>query len=163
MNIETLTNEELGMLIAVIAANMSKDPHTQVGSCIMSEENEFLSVGYNTTPKNWDGEFPWNNNSKEVGEENTKYPYVIHSEVNALNNYKGSKNKLENATIYVTLFPCSNCAKNIVESGIKRVVYRDDFYKDLLDNQCSKRLLTQCGVEYVQFKELSNMKEYNLS
>ena len=128
MELEMISNEELGMLMATITSSRSMDPHTKVGSCIISEENEILSTGYNTTPRTWKGDFPWNNNTKEVGEENTKYPYVIHSEVNALNNYQGPKDKLENATIYVTLFPCSNCAKQIVESGIKRVVYRDDFY-----------------------------------
>lgn len=159
---DTLTNEELAMLIALIISRGSKDPHTKVGSCILSEENELLSIGYNNSPKKWQGEFPWNNNKEEVGEENTKYPYVIHSEVNALNKYRGPKEMLENATIYVTLFPCSNCAKQIVESGIKRVVYKDDYYKNSVDNYCAKKLLTQCGVEYIQFKELSNMEEYTI-
>ncbi|MBQ8659446.1 MAG: cytidine deaminase [Bacilli bacterium] len=159
MKLETLSTEELAMLIAMITSRMSQDPHTQVGSCIISENNEFLSIGYNKVPKAWQGDFPWARNSDEVGVENTKYPYVIHSEANALNNYKGPKEKLENATIYVTLFPCPNCAKQIVESGIKRVVYKDDFYKDTLDNQCSKRLLMQCGVEFVQFNELFNLPE----
>lgn len=163
MKVETLSNEEMAMLIAVITSRMSKDPHTKVGSCIMSEKNEILSIGYNATPKTWKGDFPWNNNTKEVGEKNTKYPYVIHSEANALNNYHGPKDKLKNATIYVTLFPCQNCAKQIVEAGIKRVVYKDDFYINSVDNYCAKRLLTQCGVEYIQFKNLSNMEEYNLS
>ena len=163
MKLETLSNEELAMFIAIIISAKSKDPHTQVGSCIISEKHELLSVGYNTAPKTWKGDFPWNNNVKEVGEENTKYPYVIHSEANALNSYNGPKDMLENATIYVTLFPCQNCAKQIVESGIKRVVYKDDFYNCSIDNLCSKRLLTQCGVEYIAFSELSNIEEYQLS
>lgn len=162
MKEEILSCEELGMLMAITISSRSMDPHTKVGSCIMSEKNEILSIGYNNIPRGWKGEFPWNTNIKEVGEENTKYPYVIHSEVNALNNYQGPKNQLENATIYVTLFPCSNCAKQIVEFGIKRVVYKDDFYKNTVDNSCAKRLLTQCGVEYIQFKELSNVEENNL-
>ena len=159
---ERISNEELAMMIAILTSKRSSDPHTQVGSCIFSENNELLSIGYNRTPKAWQGEFPWARNSEEVGAENTKYPYVIHSEANALNNYDRSKSRLENATIYVTLFPCQNCAKQIVESGIKRVVYKDDFYLNTLDNLCSKRLLTQCGVEFIQFSELSNMQEYNV-
>ena len=162
MENEILSKEEIAMSLAITVSQMSKDPHTKVGSCLLSEDKEIISLGYNTIPKYWQGEFPWNRNASEVGEENTKYPYVIHSEANALNNYYGPKYKLENATIFVTLFPCQNCAKQIVESGIKRVVYKDDFYKDTIDNLCSKRLLTQCGVEYISFEELTKTEECEL-
>lgn len=153
--------EESAMNIALETSRRSEDPNTQVGSCIVSEENIVLCTGYNTIPKHWKGDFPWARDASLVGVENTKYPYVIHSEVNALNNYDGPKSKLENATIYVTLFPCPNCAKHIVESGIKRVVYKYDTYKDTIDALCAKRLLVQCGVEFIQYDELVNQVEYS--
>ena len=152
------TIDEFGMFVAEVVAKKSKDPNTKVGSCIISNEGELLSIGYNSEPKGWKGNFPWGNNIKEVGEINTKYPYVIHSECNAINNYEGPKDKLENATIYVTLFPCNNCSKQIIQSGIKRVVYISDKYKDTEDNIKSKILLTRCGIEFIQMDMLEKEK-----
>ena len=156
--LETLSTDTVGILVAETVSKMSKDPNTQVGSCIISNEGELLSIGYNSEPKGWKGNFPWGNNIKEVGEINTKYPYVIHSECNAINNYEGPKDKLENATIYVTLFPCNNCSKQIIQSGIKRVVYISDKYKDTEDNIKSKILLTRCGIEFIQMDMLEKEK-----
>ena len=145
--------EEIYMLIAELTSKMSKDPNTKVGSCIISDKGEILSVGYNDVPKGWIGDFNWNRDIS-LGEENTKYPYVIHSEANALNNYKGAKEDLENATIYVTLFPCNQCSKQIIQSGIKKIIYKEDKYKDTKDNMLSKLLLTKCGIEFIQMEDV---------
>ena len=154
-------NNEYYMCLAEDISLRSEDPHTKVGSCIVSEDGEILSIGINSKPKEWTGKFPWERDIEKLGEENTKYPYVIHSEANALNNYDGPKSKLKNATIYVTLFPCNECAKKIVEAGIKRVVYKSDKYKDTKDNMLSKLLLTACNIEYIQF-EKNKIKEKSL-
>lgn len=149
----SLSIEEAAMQIAQIISQMSKDPNTKVGSCIVSEDNEILSVGCNNKPESWEGDFPWDRDLT-LGEENTKYPYVIHSEVNAISNYYGPKEKLDNATLYVTLFPCTNCSKQIILSGIKKVVYKDDKYMDTKENFISKVLLTKCGIEFIQYDKL---------
>ena len=159
----TLSNDDVSMLSALIWSLKSKDPSTQVGACIVSEDGRVLSIGYNGTPNNWnDDVFPWDNNTK-LGEENTKYPYVIHAEMNAITNYKGSIKDFKNSTIYVTLFPCSNCAKLIAQSGIKKVVYLIDNRKDTKDNKCAKLLLKTCGVELINYNDLKTIKEVNLS
>jgi len=149
----TLTNDEAAMLTALIWSLKSKDPSTQVGACIVNEEGRVVSVGYNGAPNSWNNDdFPWGNNTQEIGEENTKYPYVIHAEMNSVLNCKNMD--LKNLTIYVTLFPCSNCAKLIAQSGIKKVIYLNDDRKDTIDNICAKRLLNACGIEYIDFNEL---------
>lgn len=152
---ETLTNDESSMLTAMIWALKSKDPSTQVGSCFVNEEGRVISTGYNGTPKNWkDDDFPWRNDVDNIGERNTKYPYVIHAEMNGILNYKGSIMDFRNSTLYVTLFPCSNCAKLIVQAGIKKVVYLVDDRKDTSDNKHAKILLKNCNVECIDFNEL---------
>ena len=152
--------KDIYMLIAQLVSTMSKDPNTQVGSCIISDKGEILSVGYNDVPKGWQGEFNWNRDIS-LGEENTKYPYVIHSEANALNNYKGAKEDLENATIYVTLFPCNQCSKQIIQAGIKRIIYKEDKYKDTKDNMLSKILLSRCGIEFIQMEDVKENSKHN--
>lgn len=159
----TLSNDDVSMLSALIWSSKSKDPSTQVGACIVSEDGRVLSIGYNGTPNNWNDDFfPWDNNT-QLGEENTKYPYVIHAEMNAIMNYKGSIKEFENSTIYVTLFPCSNCAKLIAQSGIKKVVYLTDDRKDTIDNKCAKILLKSCGIELISYKDLKTITEVNFS
>lgn len=159
----TLSNDDVSMLSALIWSSKSKDPSTQVGACIVSEDGRVLSTGYNGTPNNWNDDFfPWDNNT-QIGEENTKYPYVIHAEMNTIMNYKGSLKDFKNSTIYVTLFPCSNCAKLIVQSGIKKVVYLADDRKDTKDNKCAKLLLKTCGIELINYNDLKTIKEVNLS
>ncbi len=152
------TIDEFGMLVAEVAAKKSKDPNTKVGSCILSDENEILSIGYNDIPNGWQGEFNWNRDIS-LGEENTKYPFVIHSECNAINNYNGDKDKLKNSTLYVTLFPCNNCSKQIIQSGIKKIVYKEDKYSKEKDNMLSKLLLTRCGIEFIQLDKIKIKKK----
>ena len=118
--------EEYFMAIAKLSAMRSKDPSTQVGACIVSNDNRILSIGYNGAPNGFnDDEFPW---AREGANLDTKYPYVCHAELNAILNYRGSKKDLENAKIYVDLFPCNECAKIIIQSGIKEVIYLSDKY-----------------------------------
>ena len=142
--------DELFMGIAKLTAMRSKDPNTQVGACIVSKDNRILSVGYNGAPNGFDDSvFPWD----RVGEKlETKYMYVCHAERNAVLNYKGSRRDFEGARIYVDLFPCNECAKEIIQAGIKEVIYLSDKYKDSEEVIASKKMLDICGVTYRQFK-----------
>ena len=138
--------DEYFMGIAILAAKRSKDPNTQVGACIVSQDNIIISTGYNGMPKGCsDDEYPW----ERVGEE-TKYPYVVHAELNAVLNANGRD--LQGSRIYVALFPCNECAKAIIQSGVKEVVYLSDKYKDTMGNLASKRMLDAARVKRTQLK-----------
>ncbi len=132
--------DEYFMGVALLAAMRSKDPNTQVGACIVDAENRILSTGYNGFPSGCsDDEFPW----AREGEE-TKYPYVVHAELNAILNARGKN--LFGSRIYVALFPCNECAKAIIQSGIREVVYLSDKYAATPTTCASKRMLTSAGV-----------------
>lgn len=138
------------MNVAKDTSKRSKDPRTQVGACIVSPEYRILSVGYNGTPHGFnDEEFPWKSNENPL---DSKYGYVVHAELNAILNYRGSASDLEDSTCYVTLFPCNECAKAIVQAGIKEVVYLSDEHNGEDTNTISKTILDTCGVKYRQFK-----------
>ena len=140
--------DEYFMGVAMLAARRSKDPSTQVGACIVSPENIIISTGYNGMPKGCsDDEFPW----ARTGEENeTKYPYVVHAELNAILNANGRE--LRGSRIYVALFPCNECAKAIIQSGIREIVYLSDKYKDTMGNLASKKMLDAAGVTYTRLQ-----------
>ena len=143
-----LSWEEYFMGIAKLSAMRSKDPNTQVGACIVSDDNRILSIGYNGSPNGFhDDVFPWDREGEPL---NTKYLYVCHAEMNAILNYRGSRKDLEGAKVYVDLFPCNECAKLIIQSGIKEVIYLSDKYKDTDGVIASKRLFDTCGVKYKQ-------------
>jgi dCMP deaminase len=145
-----LSWDESFMLHAVVAAGRSKDPNSQVGACIVGKNNRILSLGYNGAPNKWDDDqFPWDRSNEDP--KDNKYPYVIHAEMNALLNYKGDNKDLEGSTVYVTLFPCHECAKCLAQAGIKRVVYLSDKYLGTDDNKMSKTCLEYCGVKYEGF------------
>ena len=149
---DALSWDENFMLHAVVASSRSKDPNSQVGACIVGSNNRILSLGYNGAPNNWDDDnFPWDRNNEDP--KLNKYPYVIHAEMNALLNYKGDNKDLEGSTVYVTLFPCHECAKCLAQAGIKRVVYLSDKYLGTDDNTMSKTCLEYCGVTYEGFPE----------
>ena len=132
--------DEYFMGVAMLSGMRSKDPNTQVGACIVSSEHKILSMGYNGFPKGCsDDIFPWN----REGDDN-KYFYSTHSELNAILNYRGGS--LEGATIYVTLFPCNECAKAIIQSGIREVVYDSDKYDGTPGVVASKKMLKAAGV-----------------
>ncbi len=133
------------MGIAHLSALRSKDPNTQVGAVIVDEEHKVVSIGYNGFPRGIsDDDFPW---EKEGSMLNTKYPYVVHAELNAILNAPRS---LKNTSIYVSLFPCHECAKAIIQSGIKKVIYESDKYADTDSVLASKRMLNEAGVELSQ-------------
>lgn len=134
--------DEYFMGVALLSGMRSKDPNTQVGACIVSPEHKILSMGYNGLPIGCsDDEFPWCRDGDPL---ENKYFYTAHSELNAILNYRGGS--LDGATIYVTLFPCNECAKAIIQSGIKRVVYDSDKYEKTPSTIASKRMLNAAGV-----------------
>jgi dCMP deaminase len=137
-----LSWDEYFMGIALLSSQRSKDPSTQVGACIVDSENKIVGIGYNGFPMNCsDEELPWARHAKNVND--TKYPYVVHAEVNAVLN---STKKLTGARIYVALFPCNECAKVIIQSGIKEVVYLSDKYSETDSVIASKRMFDMAGV-----------------
>lgn len=145
--IDYISWDEYFMAIAKLSAMRSKDPSTQVGACIVSNDNRILSIGYNGAPNGFsDEKFPWARKAKTNLD--TKYPYVCHAELNAILNYRGSKKDLEDSKIYVDLFPCNECAKIIIQSGIKQVIYLSDKYADSENNIASRKLFEECGVTY---------------
>ena len=140
--------DEYFMAVAKLAGMRSKDPNTQVGACIVSEDNKILSMGYNGFPRGCsDDEFPW---AREGDELLTKYVYTVHSELNAILNYRGGS--LEGSKIYVTLFPCNECAKALIQAGITTLIYYSDKYADDAATKASKRMLDAAGVRYYQYK-----------
>lgn len=149
-----LSWDEYFMAIAKLSSLRSKDPNTQVGACIVSQDNRILSIGYNGAPNGYDDDiFPW---EREGSELETKYLYVVHAERNAILNYRGSRKDLEGSKIYVDLFPCNECAKEIIQVGIKEVIYLSDKYANTSSAIASKRLFDSCRVKY---KQLNNYKK----
>ena len=138
--------DEYFMGIAMLAARRSKDPNTQVGACIVSQDNIILSTGYNGMPKGCsDDDYPWEREGSQ-----TKYPYVVHAELNAILNAHGRD--LQGSRLYVALFPCNECAKAIIQSGVKEVLYLSDKYADSMATLASKRMMQSAGVKYIQLR-----------
>ena len=134
--------DEYFMGVAMLTGMRSKDPNTQVGACIVSADHKILSMGYNGLPTGCsDDEFPW---GREGAPLENKYLFTTHSELNAILNYRGGS--LEGSTIYVSLFPCNECAKAIIQAGIKRIVYDSDKYDGTPSVVASKRMLKAAGV-----------------
>lgn len=145
-----LSWEQYFMAIAKLTAMRSKDPSTQVGACIVGGDNRILSVGYNGTPNGFnDDDFPWDREGDPLS---TKYLFVCHAERNAILNFRGSRREMENAKIYVDLFPCNECAKEIIQCGITEVIYLSDKYADTNEVKASKRMFNECGVKYRQLE-----------
>ena len=146
---EYLSWDDYFMAVALLSGKRSKDPSTQVGAVIVGKDNRILSIGYNGSPNGYNDErFPW---KREGNKLYTKYLFVVHAERNAILNYLGNRNDFQGARIYVDLFPCNECAKEIIQSGIKEVVYLSDKYKDTEETIASKRLFDVCGVKYRHF------------
>ena len=151
-----ITWDEYFMGIALLSAQRSKDNNTQVGACIVNHENKILSLGYNGMPTGCDDdEMPWERDGEPI---NTKYMYVCHAELNAILNR--SSGSLEDAKLYVTLFPCNECAKAIIQSGIREVIYLSDKYDGAAvtvnfptgDSLASKRMFDMVGIKYRQYE-----------
>ena len=153
-----ITWDEYFMGVARLSALRSKDPNTQVGACIVSEDNKILSMGYNGLPIGCsDDEFPW---SREGDPLENKYLYTAHSELNAILNYRGGS--LDGAKMYVTLFPCNECAKAIIQAGLKTIVYESDKYADSPAVIASKRMLDAAGVRYYEYNASGRRIEIGL-
>ena len=140
--------DEYFMGVAVLSSMRSKDPNTQVGACIVSDDNKIIGVGYNGFPRGCsDDDLPW---AREGGWCETKYPYVCHAELNAILNR--STGSLKGAKVYVTLFPCNECAKAIIQSGIKEIVYMSDKYADSDGTISSKKMFDMVVIKYRQYE-----------
>ncbi len=140
------------MGIARLSALRSKDPSTQVGACIVNAQKKIIGIGYNGLPIGIDDDsFPW---GKEGDFLNTKYPYVCHAELNAILN---STKELTGATIYVTLFPCNECTKAIIQSGISKLYYISDKYKDVESTIASKKMLDSAQIDYEQLQNVTTI------
>lgn len=144
-----ITWDEYFMGVAKLAAMRSKDPNTQVGACIVNEENRIMTIGYNGLPKGCsDDDFPW---EREGNTYDTKYAYVCHAELNAILNCGTAD--LRNNRIYVTLFPCEGCTKALIQKGIKEVIYDSDKYHDTESAAAARRMLGSAGVKYTSYKQ----------
>lgn len=149
--VDYLEWDDYFMGIAVLSARRSKDPGTQVGACIVNGKNRIVGVGYNGFPTGCsDDELPWDREGEFL---ETKYPYVCHAELNAILN---ATEPLDGCRIYVDLFPCNECAKAIIQSGIKKVIYLSDKYSDTDPVKASKKMLELSGVEYVKLTPSRN-------
>lgn len=137
------------MGVARLSAMRSKDPQTQVGACIVNTKKRIVGIGYNGFPYGIDDDdFPWDKKDSWL---DSKYPYVVHAEPNAILN---ATEPLDDATLYVTLFPCNECAKLIIQSGIKEVVFLEDKYHDRDIFVASRRMFDARGVTTRQLKPM---------
>ena len=144
-----ITWDEYFMGVAMLSAQRSKDPNTQVGACIVSQDHKILSMGYNGFPIGCsDDEFPW---AREGEPYDNKYFYTTHSELNAILNYRGGS--LEGSRLYVTLFPCNECAKAIIQAGIRTVIYAENKYDGTPSIRASKRMFDAAGVRYYRYQK----------
>ncbi|MCR5774515.1 MAG: dCMP deaminase family protein [Lachnospiraceae bacterium] len=142
--------DEYFMGVARLTAERSKDPNSQVGACIVSADHRILSMGYNGFPAGCsDDDYPW---AREGDELSVKYTYVTHAELNAILNFRGGMSSLAGAGLYVTLFPCNECAKAIIQTGIKTVVYGSDKYADTPSTVASKKMFDSAGVKYRKYE-----------
>lgn len=154
-----ITWDEYFMGVALLSGYRSKDPNTQVGCCIVSEDNKILSMGYNGFPRGCsDDEFPWLRDGEDPLA--TKYVYSTHSELNAILNYNGGS--LKGAKLYVSLFPCNECAKAIIQCGIDEVIFDCDKYADTPSVMASKRMMDAAGVHYRQYQRTGRKIEIEL-
>ena len=153
--LDYISKEELYIDMAKLVAKRSKDPNCQVGAVIVSSDDRILSVGYNGLPNGCsDDEFPWIKDA--ASELDTKYPYVCHAELNAILNFKGDSRELKGSTLYVTIYPCNECAKAIIQAGISKVVYIKNGQPDSVANIASTKLLEAAGVEIQKYEYAYN-------
>lgn len=142
-----LSWDEYFMAVAILSGQRSKDPNTQVGACVANERNKIVGVGYNGFP--WgcsDDDLPWDREGSYL---DTKYPYVCHAELNAVLN--SITPDLRGCRLYVALFPCNECTKVIIQSGIREIIYLSDKYKDSDSVRASKIMLDKSSTIYRQF------------
>ena len=149
MKFDNISWDEYFMSIAILSSFRSKDPNTKVGACIVSREHKVLSLGYNGMPTGIDdNEIPWGRKSEGKSILDTKYPYVCHAELNAILN---SNHDLKDSIVYVTLFPCNECTKAIIQAGIKEIIYISDKYHDTEEEIAARKMLDMAGVKYTKY------------
>jgi len=155
-----LSWDEYFMAVALLSAERSKDPNTQVGACIANDQNKIVGVGYNGFPIGCsDDELPWDRHGDFLA---TKYPYVCHAELNAVLN--AISTDLRGCRIYVGLFPCNECTKVIIQSGISEIVYLSDKYQETDMVRASKRMLDLAAhITYRQFKPTRTIVSLNFA
>lgn len=157
MRKDVLSWDQYFMGMAHLSAMRSKDPNTRVGACIVNPQKRVVGLGYNGFPYGCeDEEFPWERDGEFL---DTKYPYVVHAELNAILN---SIQDLHGCTLYVSLFPCNECAKAIIQCGIKTVVYADDKYEATASVIASKRMFRASGVKLVHYEHSGRKIEIEL-
>ena len=140
--------DEYFMGVAKLSAKRSKDPNTQVGCCIVNQDKRIVAVGYNGLPKNCiDEDYPWANRVGDLHE--TKYAYVVHAELNAILN---ATTPLKGCTLYVTLYPCNECVKSIIQSGISEVIFEDNKYEGANFDLAAKKMLQSANIKIRQIK-----------
>jgi len=148
MESNNISWDEYFMGIAILSSKRSKDPNTKVGACIVNKENKVISIGYNGMVKKVDeSKLSWNKNEGL----DSKYLYVCHAELNAILNSISNEN-LKGATLYVTLFPCNECTKALIQSGIKNIIYLDDKYHDEVATIASRKMLDLARVTYSKYQ-----------
>ena len=150
MKFDNISWDEYFMSIALLSSLRSKDGNTKVGACIVSDDHKVLSLGYNGMPlRVSDEEIPWAGSKENKPYLETKYPYVCHAELNAILN---SNHNLKGSTLYVTLFPCNECTKAVIQAGIKKVVYLSDKYHDTDAEVAARRMLDMAKIPYVHYE-----------
>lgn len=150
MKFDNISWDEYFMSIALLSSLRSKDGNTKVGACIVSDDHKVLSLGYNGMPLGVsDEEIPWAGSKENKPYLETKYPYVCHAELNAILN---SNHNLKGSTLYVTLFPCNECTKAVIQAGIKKVVYLSDKYHDTDAEVAARRMLDMAKISYVHYE-----------
>jgi len=152
MRSDYISWDQYFMGVAKLSALRSKDPNTQVGACIVNHDRRIVGIGYNGMPQGCDDyAFPWNSEGEFL---DTKYPFVVHAEANAILN---ATQNLNGSSIYVTLFPCNECTKLIIQSGIQEIVYESNKYQDSKEHQAAIQMLKAAGVSYrkIEVGELS--------
>ncbi len=145
-----ITWDQYFMGVAILSGMRSKDPNTKVGACIVNEDLKIVGIGYNGFPKGCNDDFfPW---ERKGGFLDVKYPYVVHAEPNAILN---STVSLKNATLYVTLFPCNECVKLIIQSGIKEIVYMEEKYSGTESDIAAKRMLDAAQIKIRKIEKIN--------
>ena len=146
-----ISKDCLYMSMCKLIAMRSKDPNSQVGAVIVDNRGRILSMGYNGLPDGLDDDiYPWNREGYHL---ETKYPYVVHAELNAILNYRGERDLLKDSTLYVSMFPCNECAKAIIQSGIKKVIYLENKYPESDSTKATIRMFNDAGISYTEYKK----------
>ncbi len=155
--------EEYYMALALLTAQRSKDPKQQVGCCIVNTDKRIVGIGYNGFPSGCPDTLPWESRCEEsrVGFLGTKHAYVCHAEMNAVVNAL-SVAVLKGSTMYVTHFPCNECTKLIIQTGIARVIYLRDVKHDSEQSQASRRLMDMVGIKYSSLESVGRVIELRL-